>query len=118
MGDARARLAEPVDGRNLFEPPSFQRPAASRETLIRRVLQSRGMDYWESGMDLNLGEDFYDTHGGRGRDGRGLEDDCVACDERGRDLPDGDGDWKVPRRYDGDDAVRLLDRVCEVARKL
>ena len=31
------------------------------KTLIRRVLQSRGMDYWESGMDLKLGDDIYDS---------------------------------------------------------
>ena len=31
------------------------------KTLIRRVLQSRGMDYWESGMDLHLGQDRYDS---------------------------------------------------------
>src|SRR5215210_2372406 len=32
------------------------------EELVSRVLASgRGFDYWESGMDLNLGEDFYDS---------------------------------------------------------
>ena len=31
------------------------------KSLIRRVLQSRGMDYWESGMDLKLGDDIYDS---------------------------------------------------------
>ena len=31
------------------------------KTLIRRVLQSRGMHYWESGMDLKLGDDIYET---------------------------------------------------------
>ncbi len=30
-------------------------------TLIRRVLQARGMDYWESGMDLKLGDDIYES---------------------------------------------------------
>ena len=30
-------------------------------TLIRRVLQSRGMDYWESGMDMKLGDDIYES---------------------------------------------------------
>src|ERR687897_875600 len=30
-------------------------------TLIQRVLQSRGMDYWESGMDLKLGDDIYES---------------------------------------------------------
>ena len=31
------------------------------ETLIRRVLEWRGMNYWESGMDLKLGDDIYDS---------------------------------------------------------
>jgi dTMP kinase len=30
-------------------------------TLIRRVLESRGMDFWESGMDLKLADDIYDS---------------------------------------------------------
>ncbi len=31
------------------------------KTQIRRVLQSRGMDYWESGMDMKLGDDIYES---------------------------------------------------------
>ena len=31
------------------------------KTLIRRVLQSTGMEYWESGMDLRLGDDIHDS---------------------------------------------------------
>jgi len=31
------------------------------ETLIGRVLASRGMDFWESGMDLKSGDDIYDS---------------------------------------------------------
>jgi dTMP kinase len=31
------------------------------ETLIRRVLESGGMNYWESGMDLKIGDDIYDS---------------------------------------------------------
>ena len=31
------------------------------ETLTRRVLQKGGMDFWESGMDLKLGDDIYDN---------------------------------------------------------
>ena len=31
------------------------------DTLTRRVLQSRGMDFWESGMDLKLADDIYDS---------------------------------------------------------
>ena len=31
------------------------------ETLIGRVLESRGMDFWESGMDLKTGDDIYES---------------------------------------------------------
>ncbi len=31
------------------------------DTLIRRVLEARGMDFWESGMDLKTGDDIYDS---------------------------------------------------------
>jgi dTMP kinase len=31
------------------------------KTLIRRVLQARGMDYWESGMDMKHADDIYDS---------------------------------------------------------
>lgn len=30
-------------------------------TLTRRVLKSRGMDFWESGMDMKLADDIYDS---------------------------------------------------------
>ncbi len=31
------------------------------ETLALRVIESKGMNYWESGMDLRLGSDLYDS---------------------------------------------------------
>ena len=31
------------------------------KTLIQRVLSARGMDFWESGMDLKTGDDIYDS---------------------------------------------------------
>ncbi|HEV8340880.1 MAG TPA: thymidylate kinase [Candidatus Binatia bacterium] len=31
------------------------------DDLITRVIQSTGFDYWESGMDLHLGDDRYDS---------------------------------------------------------
>jgi len=31
------------------------------KTLIARVLAARGMDFWESGMDLKHGDDIYDS---------------------------------------------------------
>jgi dTMP kinase len=33
----------------------------SIDELITRVVQSEGFNYWESGMDLHLGEDLYDS---------------------------------------------------------
>jgi len=31
------------------------------ETLVLRVIETKGMNYWESGMDLRLGNDLYDS---------------------------------------------------------
>src|SRR5204862_1687664 len=31
------------------------------KTLIGRVLESRGMDFWESGMDMKTGDDIYES---------------------------------------------------------
>ena len=31
------------------------------ETLIGRILESRGMDFWESGMDMKAADDIYDS---------------------------------------------------------
>ena len=36
-------------------------PAHRRRPLVPRVLQRGGIDYWESGMDLKLGDDIYDS---------------------------------------------------------
>ena len=34
---------------------------ADVEQLVRRVVQTTGFNYWECGMDLNLGGDMYDS---------------------------------------------------------
>jgi dTMP kinase len=40
----------------------FYLSIGSAKELVTRVLASgRGFDYWESGMDLSLGEDFHDS---------------------------------------------------------
>jgi dTMP kinase len=31
------------------------------DTLVRRVLEARGLDFWESGMDMKLADDIYDS---------------------------------------------------------
>lgn len=49
------------------------------ETLIRRVLAARGMDFWESGMDLKHGDDIYDSF--RTYQGRLLREYASMADE-------------------------------------
>lgn len=39
----------------------YLRIRSARELVGRVLTSSRGLDYWESGMDLHLGEDFYDS---------------------------------------------------------
>jgi dTMP kinase len=48
-------------------------------TLIRRVLAARGMDFWESGMDLKHGDDIYDSF--RTYQGRLLREYASMADE-------------------------------------
>ena len=36
-------------------------PLVHEDDLVTRVLQSGGFDYWESGMDLRMGEDLYES---------------------------------------------------------
>jgi dTMP kinase len=31
------------------------------ETLVLRVIETKGMNFWESGMDIRLGSDLYDS---------------------------------------------------------
>ena len=49
------------------------------ETLIRRVLGARGMEFWESGMDLKLGDDIYDSF--RAYQGRLLREYASMAEE-------------------------------------
>jgi dTMP kinase len=49
------------------------------ETLIRRMLAARGMQFWESGMDLKLGDDIYDSF--RAYQGRLLREYASMADE-------------------------------------
>ena len=53
-----------------------------------------------------------------GRVAGGLEDDRVAADEGGRDLPARDGDGEVPRRDRADDPDRHADAHLELVRHL
>jgi dTMP kinase len=50
-----------IYGMALVPDAVFYLRIQSPQQLVERVLASgRGFDYWESGMDLGLGEDFYD----------------------------------------------------------
>jgi dTMP kinase len=51
------------------------------DTLIRRVLSARGMDFWESGMDMKGGDDIYDSF--RAYQGKLLREYSSMSDEFG-----------------------------------
>jgi dTMP kinase len=57
------------------------------DTLIRRVLDSGGMDFWESGMDLKLGDDIYDSF--RAYQGKLLREYNSLAEEFGFRVVDG-----------------------------
>jgi dTMP kinase len=67
MARAEVRGIEPawirsIYGMALVPDAIFYLRISSPQQLVERVLSSgRGFDYWESGMDLHLGEDFYDS---------------------------------------------------------
>jgi len=51
-----------IYGMALVPDAIFYLRVNSPQQLVERVLASgKGFDYWESGMDLHLGEDFYDS---------------------------------------------------------
>jgi dTMP kinase len=51
-----------IYGMALIPDAVFYLRVASAQKLVERVLESgRRFDYWESGMDLHLGEDFYES---------------------------------------------------------
>ena len=51
-----------IYGMALVPDAVFYLKIDSAQKLVERVLASgRGFDFWESGMDLHLGEDFYDS---------------------------------------------------------
>lgn len=51
-----------IYGMSLVPDAVFYLRIHSAKELVDRVLSSgRGFDYWESGMDLHLGEDFHDS---------------------------------------------------------
>ncbi len=75
-------------------------------------------DVDDAGRHAGLGEELREALSEGGRVGRGLEDDRVPGDERGRDLPGRDRDREVPRRDDADDADRHAHRHLELVLQL
>ena len=65
MARALVRGAEPHWIRSIYglalKPDAVFYLDISLEELIPRVLQRGGFDYWESGMDMRLGEDLYES---------------------------------------------------------
>lgn len=59
------RDADPKWVRNLFSfalvPDLVVYMKVDIETLVPRVIESGGMNYWEAGMDLHMGQDLFDS---------------------------------------------------------
>jgi dTMP kinase len=65
MARAIVRGADPEWMRGVYgfalKPDAILYLRVKIDDLVTRVLQSTGFDYWESGMDLHMGEDMYDS---------------------------------------------------------
>ena len=65
MARAIVRGADPEWMREVYgfalKPDAIFYLRVNIEDLVTRVLQSAGFDYWESGMDLHMGEDMYES---------------------------------------------------------
>ena len=84
--------------------------AATSGWLTKRIADDRPGAHHQvedARGNAGAGQDVGQHPRAAGRPLRRLEDDRVAERERGRDLPGGNGDRKVPRRDQADDADRL-----------
>ena len=67
MARAIVRGADPEWMRGVYcfalKPDAILYLRVKIDDLVTRVLQSTGFDYWESGMDLHMGEDMYARYG-------------------------------------------------------
>jgi dTMP kinase len=65
MARAIVRGADPEWLREVYgfalQPDAILYLRLGIDDLVTRVLQSNGFDYWESGMDLHMGEDMYES---------------------------------------------------------
>jgi dTMP kinase len=66
MARAIVRGADPQWVKRVYEfalkPDIIVYLRATVDELVTRVMQTSGFNYWESGMDLRLGEDLYDSY--------------------------------------------------------
>ena len=66
MARATVRGADPQWVKRVYEfalkPDIVVYLKATVDELVTRVMQTSGFNYWESGMDLRLGEDLYDSY--------------------------------------------------------
>jgi dTMP kinase len=66
MARATVRGADPQWVKRVYEfalkPDIIVYLRATVDELVTRVMQTSGFNYWESGMDLRLGEDLYDSY--------------------------------------------------------
>jgi dTMP kinase len=66
MARATVRGADPTWVKRVYEfalkPDIIVYLRATVDELVTRVMQTSGFNYWESGMDLRLGEDLYDSY--------------------------------------------------------
>jgi dTMP kinase len=65
MARAIVRGADPEWMREVYgfalKPDAIFYLRLNIDDLVTRVLQSSGFDYWESGMDMHMGEDMYES---------------------------------------------------------
>lgn len=65
MARAIVRGADPEWLREVYgfalKPDAILYLRVKIDDLVTRVLQSTGFDYWESGMDMHMGEDMYES---------------------------------------------------------
>jgi dTMP kinase len=65
MARAVVRGADPEWLREVYgfalKPDAIFYLRVNIDDLVTRVLQSSGFDYWESGMDMHMGEDLYES---------------------------------------------------------
>lgn len=65
MARATIRGADPLWVKGVYEfalkPDIIIYLRATVDELMTRVVQTNGFDYWESGMDLRLGDDLFDS---------------------------------------------------------